>query len=203
MSRLFGALVALVFALAWVTTVTPQGASAASCVRFSATHFDATGNDNTNRNGEWVRIKNYCSSAKLLSGWKIHDHGTKNTYTFRSGLKIGAGATITLYTGSGTNTSTKRFWGQSRQVWDNTGSEYAYLKNASGALQSKSPSSGTSTTVKPAPSNCDPNYSGFCVPNVSYDLNCPDIGHVVYVIGYDRHGFDGNDNDGIGCESYG
>jgi hypothetical protein len=201
MSRFFGTLVALVFALAWVTTVAPEGANAASCVRFSATHFDATGNDNTNRNGEWVRIKNYCSSAKLLSGWKIHDNGTKNTYTFRSGLKIGAGASMTLYTGSGTNTSTKRFWGKTKQVWDNTGTEYAYLKNASGALQSKSPSSsggGTSAT----PTNCDPNYSGFCVPNVSYDLDCPDIAHMVRVVGSDPHRFDG-DNDGYGCESYG
>lgn len=47
--------------------------------------------------------------------------------------------------------------------------------------------------------NCDPNYTP-CVPNVSYDLDCPDIGFSVVVIGYDRHGFDGNDNDGYGCE---
>lgn len=48
---------------------------------------------------------------------------------------------------------------------------------------------------------CDPNYTP-CVPNVSYNLNCPDIGFSVRVIGYDRQGFDGNDNDGYGCESY-
>lgn len=59
--------------------------------------------------------------------------------------------------------------------------------------------------VAPAPrvsSNCDPNYSGGCVPIVSYDLDCPDIGFSVRVIGTDRHGFDGSDNDGYGCESY-
>jgi hypothetical protein len=50
-------------------------------------------------------------------------------------------------------------------------------------------------------SNCDPNYSGYCVPDVSYDLDCPDIAHRVYVVGYDKHGFDA-DNDRIGCESY-
>jgi len=200
MSTTMRTIVALVFALASVSTVAPGEASAAACVRFSATHFDATGNDNTNRNGEWVRIKNYCSTTKLLSGWKIHDYGNKNTYTFRTGLKIGAGASITLYTGSGTNTSTKRFWDKSQQVWDNTGSEYAYLKNATGALQSKSPSS--SAVGIAAPSNCDPNYSGYCVPNVSYDLDCPDIGHMVLVVGADPHRFDA-DNDGYGCESYG
>lgn len=202
MSRIFSTLFALVFAVAAVSAATPDSAAAASCVRFSATHFDATGNDNTNRNGEWVRIKNYCSTEKLLSSWKIHDYGTDNTYTFRSGVRIAAGATITLYTGSGTNTLAKRFWGRTSQVWDNVTPEYAYLVNGSGVLQSKSPSStggGTAAT----PSNCDPNYSGFCVPNVPYDLDCADIQHVVYVIGYDRHGFDGNDNDGIGCESYG
>jgi resuscitation-promoting factor RpfB len=53
----------------------------------------------------------------------------------------------------------------------------------------------------PAPvSNCDPNYSG-CVPRVSYDLDCADIGYSVRVLGNDPHRLDG-DNDGYGCESY-
>jgi len=55
------------------------------------------------------------------------------------------------------------------------------------------------TYVKPA-AVCDENYSG-CVPVVSYDLDCADIGRSVRVYGYDRHGFD-RDNDGYGCESY-
>jgi hypothetical protein len=59
--------------------------------------------------------------------------------------------------------------------------------------------------VAPAPapraSSCDPNYSGGCVPNVSGDLDCPDIRFMVTVIGNDRHRFDG-DKDGYGCESY-
>lgn len=59
---------------------------------------------------------------------------------------------------------------------------------------------GTYVAPKPV-SNCDPNYSP-CVPNVSYDLDCPDIGFSVTIIGSDPHGFDGNDNDGYGCESY-
>lgn len=55
------------------------------------------------------------------------------------------------------------------------------------------------TYVKPV-SNCNPNYSG-CVPNVAYDLDCPDIGYSVTVIGYDQYRLDGDD-DGYGCESY-
>lgn len=55
------------------------------------------------------------------------------------------------------------------------------------------------TYVKPIPS-CDSNYSG-CVPIVSYDLDCSDVGYSVTVLGYDTHGFD-RDGDGYGCESY-
>ena len=49
--------------------------------------------------------------------------------------------------------------------------------------------------------DCDPNYDGACVPNVDYDLDCPDIEGPVYVIGSDIHRFD-RDGDGVGCEPY-
>lgn len=60
---------------------------------------------------------------------------------------------------------------------------------------------GTYVAPKPAPappSNCDPNYTP-CVPKVSYDLDCPDVGFTVSVIGSDVHRFD-RDGDGYGCE---
>lgn len=53
---------------------------------------------------------------------------------------------------------------------------------------------------KASSSSCNPNYSG-CVPNVSYDLNCPDIGYKVQVLGYDQYRLDADD-DGWGCDSY-
>lgn len=57
------------------------------------------------------------------------------------------------------------------------------------------------TAPQPIASQCDPNYSGACVPNVSYDLNCPDIPAKNFrVVGFDKHGFD-RDNDGIACEN--
>jgi hypothetical protein len=138
MSRIFGPILALALLAGTATFVAPASADAASCVRFSATHFDATGNDNYNTNGEWVRIKNYCTTAKTLSGWTIKDYGSKHTYRFPTGVRIGAGASITLYTGVGSNTSSKRFWGRSYgAVWNNSAPEYAYLRNASSVLQSK------------------------------------------------------------------
>ena len=118
----------------------PSTAAAASCVRFSATNFDSPGNDNYAQylNGEWVRIKNFCSTTKSLSGWTIRDYGSKHIYRFPSGVSIRAGASLTLYSGSGTNTAAKRFWQRSYgAIWNNSAPEYAYLKNAAGTLQSK------------------------------------------------------------------
>lgn len=54
---------------------------------------------------------------------------------------------------------------------------------------------GTYEAPKP---QCDSNYSG-CVPIVSYDLDCADIGYTVTVLGYDVHRLD-RDKDGYGCE---
>lgn len=53
----------------------------------------------------------------------------------------------------------------------------------------------------PAPAQstgCDPNYTP-CIPAYPPDLNCPDIGITVQVIGADPHGLD-RDKDGQGCE---
>lgn len=58
----------------------------------------------------------------------------------------------------------------------------------------------------PAPSGCDPNYSG-CVP-IASDVDCAGgsgngpayVQGPVRVIGDDIYDLDGNDNDGLGCE---
>lgn len=47
---------------------------------------------------------------------------------------------------------------------------------------------------------CDPCYPGVCIPQVSYDLDCPDIPYCQFRVVCDPHKFDG-DNDGIGCET--
>lgn len=129
-----------IFAFTASPAAPPDAASAAACVRFSASRFDAPYNDNLAQylNGEWVRIKNYCSTTKSLSSWTIHDYLRKHTYRFPTGVSIRPGYTITLYSGRGTNTSTKRYWQRTYgAVWNNTPPEYAYLRNAAGTLQSR------------------------------------------------------------------
>ena len=70
-------------------------------------------------------------------------------------------------------------------------------------LPTQKPAPSTEVPQPPPPpaGDCDPNYTP-CVPLVSYDLDCRDIGFSVTVVGSDPHGFDGDDNDGFGCESY-
>jgi hypothetical protein len=118
---------------------TAPAVSAASCVRISGGRFDAPGNDNyaASLNGEYIRIHNYCSTAKLLTGWHLSDYGTKHRYAFPAGFRIGAGVTVTIYSGQGTRTSTRLYWGRTYgAVWNNTPPERAYLRTSAGTLLS-------------------------------------------------------------------
>ena len=68
------------------------------------------------------------------------------------------------------------------------------------------PPATTSPQPAPAPEplsgNCSPAYPDFCIPPSPPDLDCPDVsGKRFTVLSPDLHGFDGNDDDGIGCES--
>jgi micrococcal nuclease len=68
---------------------------------------------------------------------------------------------------------------------------------------------GSAGTVAPivSPSsprtNCDPSYPDVCIPPYAKvgDLDCGQINFSnIRVVGSDPHGFDGRDQDGVGCE---
>lgn len=117
--------------------VNPPPVLAAGCVRFVASNFDGPGNDNNYPNGEWVRIKNVCATRRNISSWVIHDYHRNHVYHFPSSFHIGAGVSVTLYSGHGDNTRRKRYWGYSAAVWNNSPPEWAYLRKADGTLKSK------------------------------------------------------------------
>jgi hypothetical protein len=54
-----------------------------------------------------------------LTGWTVRDRAG-NTYKFGS-YHLGAGKSVVVRTGKGTNTSTTRYWGRSNHVWNNGG----------------------------------------------------------------------------------
>jgi hypothetical protein len=101
---------------------------------------DAPGapDDASNLNDEWVELVSGGGSAAALAGWKIHDEGPNFTYTFPN-FTLGAGGRVKLHTGSGTNSTADLYWGQGGHVWNNTGTENAYLLSSDGAeIRSKS-----------------------------------------------------------------
>jgi len=139
-------LVALPFALTIGLTVP---AEATSPVRITKIRYAQTG---TNLNTEYIVFKNYASSSRSITGWKIWSSpGTDNQYYTFPTTKIAPGASITLYTGRGTNTSTKRYWGRSATatsngaIWNNDG-DYAVLRNTTGTTMDTCRYAGGGTT---------------------------------------------------------
>lgn len=143
MARAIRALAAPLLALALIAGLVPgfapSTAEAAGCLRIVGGNFDAPGNDNyaANLNGEYVRVKNVCTTTRYLTGYRLHDYGRKHTYAFPSGFRLAAGKTVTLYSGRGTRTASRLYWGRSYgAVWNNRPPERAYLRNSAGTLVS-------------------------------------------------------------------
>lgn len=111
-------------------------AEAASAVRISAAQYDSPGSDtgsNKSLNAEWVRVTNYSSTRKTLTGWTLRD---TSRHVYRFGIfSLGPGKSVRIHTGKGRNTSTDRYQGRSWYVWNNDGDK-AILKNSKGTTQS-------------------------------------------------------------------
>ncbi len=104
-----------------------HSSSAASCIRIYRIYYNSPGSDtgsNKSLNAEWIQLKNRCGTARWLSDWKIND-AAGNQYVFGR-FKLAGGKSVKLHTGKGTNTSTDRYWGRSRYVWNND-KDTAYL----------------------------------------------------------------------------
>jgi hypothetical protein len=115
---------------------TSSPAQAVSTVRISGVQYDSPGSDtgsNFSLNAEWVRITNYSSSRKSLSGWSLRDT-SNHVYRFGT-FSLGAGKSVRIHTGSGSNSSTDRYWGSGWYVWNNSG-DRATLKNSAGTTVS-------------------------------------------------------------------
>ena len=148
-TRLFLATALALPASAGLAGPEPSGGDAASCIYISKVRFNATGSDAKNLNGEWVRVTNRCSKVISVTGWRIKDRAG-NRYTFPT-TRMGRGD-VYVHTGKGTNRPGHRYWGRSTPVWNNTGTETAYLINKSGTVVSKvTQTNATSTTTSANP----------------------------------------------------
>ncbi|MFI2078493.1 lamin tail domain-containing protein [Streptomyces triculaminicus] len=131
MSRLIAHLaVAAATAGALASAVLP--ASAASAVAsFGAIQYDSPGKDtrsNSSLNAEWVTVTNRTNRTLDLNGWTLSD---ADRHTYRFHLKLGAGRSVKVHTGTGRDTASDVYWGSKAYVWNND-RDTATLKDAKG-----------------------------------------------------------------------
>ena len=86
-------------------------------------------------NREWVRLRNPRPTSITLTGWHMKT-ATGAVYTFPS-FALPAGATVTIHTGAGTNSSTSLYWGLSTFVLSDYSGTIT-LTNAQGVVQNVS-----------------------------------------------------------------
>ncbi len=82
--------------------------------------WDAAGDDRTNVNGEYVKVKNYGSATVDLSGWKIRDNTIHHEFRFPGGTTLAPGRSLTLHVGKGINTLTSFYWGYGKPLFGNS-----------------------------------------------------------------------------------
>jgi micrococcal nuclease len=100
-------------------------------------HADASSNDNENLNDEYVVFENTGSETVDLSGWTVSDE-VGHTYTFPSGQSLASGETVTLHSGSGTDTTTDIYWDASGAIWNNGGDTVSVRDEGGTLITSKS-----------------------------------------------------------------
>jgi predicted lipoprotein with Yx(FWY)xxD motif len=118
-----------------VAKPTVIAAPAPVCLRIVGGTWNPPGNDShpPALNAESVKIRNACPTTKSLTGWRILDYRAAHVYRFPTGFSIRPGVTVTLFSGRGTRTTTRLYWGRtSGEVWGNAFPERAYLRNATG-----------------------------------------------------------------------
>ncbi len=96
-----------------------RDAGGAGDIDIETIHADASGNDNDNLNDEYVVLGNTGSDTVSLSGWTVSD-AAGATYSFSS-LSLAPGETVTLHTGSGSDSSSDVYWNRGSAVWNNGG----------------------------------------------------------------------------------
>lgn len=114
-------------------TTPPVTEPAVGSVQFTRIRYNAPGTDTRTAksiNGEYAQLTNRSSKTVDLAGWTVRD-AAGNLYRFAGSYRLGTGRSVTLRSGTGTNTATTRYWGMNRHVWNN-GGDTATLRTDTG-----------------------------------------------------------------------
>jgi hypothetical protein len=111
---------ALVAALAASVLGAVVAPAASGAIRITRIYYDSPGSDtrsNASLNAEWVRLRNTGPSTRQLRDWSISDAAGR-VYYFDA-LRLPPGRSVTLHTGDGVDTSSRRYWGSGNYIWNN------------------------------------------------------------------------------------
>jgi micrococcal nuclease len=100
-------------------------------VSVSNLHYDAAGSDGDNLNDEYAVFENPGTAAIDMTDWMVLDT-SNNMYIFSS-FALEEGSTVTLHTGSGTDSSEDLYWDNNNPIWNNDG-DALVLRDAAGLL---------------------------------------------------------------------
>jgi Lamin Tail Domain len=109
----------------------------AGWVQFTKAVYNPAGVDNgttKSLNNEYVRLTNKTKKTLNLKNWTVRDKAG-HVYKFTSTFYLGAGKSVVLHTGKGTNNSANKYWGRkgkSGYIWNN-GGDTAYVRSYTGA----------------------------------------------------------------------
>jgi micrococcal nuclease len=107
-----------------------SGADEADAFSVVTVHADAAGPDGENLADEYVVVRNGGDAPLDLSGWTVAD-AAGHVYEFPDGATIGAGETIRVRTGDGSDGGGDYYWDAGRPVWNN-GGDTVTVRDASG-----------------------------------------------------------------------
>ena len=111
-----------------VTPVPTSGPTAApGVVDVLITSLDCKGKP------EIMVVENAGTSARDMTGWKVEDRGSKNTFNFPAGFSLGAGASVELVSGASDDDTDETIYWNTGAVWNNDG-DTASLIDSSGQL---------------------------------------------------------------------
>jgi hypothetical protein len=105
---------------------TSDSEGSAADLQITFIEYDPPGSD---VEGEYVRIENLGGGAADMTNWTLRDEANK-VFTFPT-FTLSPGATVQVWTKSGTNTTTDLYWGSGSAIWNNTG-DCAYLRDSGG-----------------------------------------------------------------------
>jgi len=87
--------------------------------------------------GEFVQLRNDGRAALPLEGWKLCDLDDNHCYEFGA-VTLARSASLTVWSGGGSDTSTDLYWNHPQPIWNNDG-DVAALRDTSGELIAERP----------------------------------------------------------------